>query len=188
MFQCCATFEIGFTYIVPIFGLAWLYTDKARDALRLSIPVLLGECVTLAFNMGARLVNTLRETGVLAADPRSAAYPRTLTCRRCCAPGPCRCRRASRSTHCSQARSAPARSTRGCPLRRHGGRCCGGGAGCAGRAAKPQAKPAAVFDRPCHAVRTVAADRAFAQIPAGGSEWIGGTATSRRRWRASALA
>ena len=45
-FQCCATFEIGFTYIVPIFGLAWLYTDKARDALRLSIPVFVGECVT----------------------------------------------------------------------------------------------------------------------------------------------
>ena len=51
-FQCCATFEIGFTYIVPIFGLAWLYTDKARDALRLTVPVFLGECVTLAFNMG----------------------------------------------------------------------------------------------------------------------------------------
>ena len=64
-FQCCATFEIGFTYIVPIFGLAWLYTDKARDALRLSIPVFLGECVTLAFNMGARLVNTLRAAGIL---------------------------------------------------------------------------------------------------------------------------
>ena len=65
MFQCCATFEIGFTYIVPIFGLAWLYTDKARDALRLSIPALLGECVTLAFNMGARLMNTLRAAGIL---------------------------------------------------------------------------------------------------------------------------
>lgn len=67
-FQCCATFEIGFTYIVPIFGLAWLYTDKARDALRLSIPVFVGECVTLAFNLGARLVNTLQEMGVLAGD------------------------------------------------------------------------------------------------------------------------
>ena len=68
MFQCCATFEIGFTYIVPIFGLAWLYTDKARDALRLSIPALLGECVTLAFNMGARLMNTLRAAGILAGS------------------------------------------------------------------------------------------------------------------------
>ena len=67
-FQCCATFEIGFTYIVPIFGLAWLYTDKARDALRLSIPVFVGECVTLAFNLGARLVNTLQEMGILAGD------------------------------------------------------------------------------------------------------------------------
>ena len=65
MFQCCATCEIGCTYIVPIFGLAWLYTDKARDALRLSIPALLGECVTLAFNMGARLMNTLRAAGIL---------------------------------------------------------------------------------------------------------------------------
>lgn len=67
-FQCCATFEIGFTYIVPIFGLAWLYTDKARDALRLTVPVFLGECVTLAFNMGARLANTLRAAGILAGD------------------------------------------------------------------------------------------------------------------------
>lgn len=64
-FQCCATFEIGFTYIVPIFGLAWLYTDKARDAFRLSIPVFIGECVTLAFNMGARLMNSLRAAGIL---------------------------------------------------------------------------------------------------------------------------
>ena len=64
-FQCCATFEIGFTYIVPIFGLAWLYTDKVRDALRLSVPVFVGECVTLAFNMGARLVNSLRAAGIL---------------------------------------------------------------------------------------------------------------------------
>lgn len=67
-FQCCATFEIGFTYIVPIFGLAWLYTDKVKGALRLSVPVFLGECVTLAFNMGARLVNTLRAAGILAGD------------------------------------------------------------------------------------------------------------------------
>ena len=67
-FQCCATFEIGFTYIVPIFGLAWLYTDKARTALRLAVPVFLGECVTLAFNMGARLANTLRAAGILAGD------------------------------------------------------------------------------------------------------------------------
>ena len=67
-FQCCATFEIGFTYIVPIFGLAWLYTGKARDALRLSIPVFVGECVTLAFNMGARLMNTLRAAGILAGS------------------------------------------------------------------------------------------------------------------------
>ena len=67
-FQCCATFEIGFTYIVPIFGLAWLYTDKVRDALRLSVPVFLGECVTLAFNMGARLVNSLRAAGILEGN------------------------------------------------------------------------------------------------------------------------
>ena len=68
-FQCCATFEIGFTYIVPIFGLAWLYTDKVKPAVRLCIPVFLGECVTLAFNMGARLVNTLRAAGILAGEP-----------------------------------------------------------------------------------------------------------------------
>lgn len=67
-FQCCATFEIGFTYIVPIFGLAWLYTDKFRDGVRLSVPVFLGECVTLAFNLGARLVNTLRAAGILEGD------------------------------------------------------------------------------------------------------------------------
>lgn len=97
MFQCCATFEIGFTYIVPIFGLAWLYTDKARDALRLSIPALLGECVTLAFNMGARLMNTLRAAGILEGSvSQIEASPRTLICLPSCAPGPCRCRRASR--------------------------------------------------------------------------------------------
>ena len=112
-FQCCATFEIGFTYIVPIFGLAWLYTDKARDALRLSIPVFVGECVTLAFNLGARLVNTLQEMGVLAGDAQPIGgvspnfdIPAVLKT------WACRCRRASRSMHCSRARSAPARSTR----------------------------------------------------------------------------
>ena len=39
-FHACATFEIGFVYIVPLFGLAWLYTGKVRPALRLSVPVL----------------------------------------------------------------------------------------------------------------------------------------------------
>lgn len=42
-----------------------LTPTKPRDALRLSIPALLGECVTLAFNMGARLMNTLRAAGIL---------------------------------------------------------------------------------------------------------------------------
>ncbi len=67
-FHACATFEIGFVYIVPLFGLFWLYTGKVRHALRLSIPVLAGECVTLAFNLGARVVNSLRAAGVLAGE------------------------------------------------------------------------------------------------------------------------
>ena len=33
-----------------------------------TVPVFLGECVTLAFNMGARLANTLRAAGILAGD------------------------------------------------------------------------------------------------------------------------
>lgn len=70
-FHACATFEIGFVYIVPLFGLAWLYTGKVRPALRLSVPVLAGEGVALAFNLGARAVNGLRAAGILpgaAAD------------------------------------------------------------------------------------------------------------------------
>ena len=67
-FHACATFEIGFVYIVPLFGLAWLYTGRVRPALRLSLPVLVGEGVTFAFNMGARLVNALRMAGILAGD------------------------------------------------------------------------------------------------------------------------
>ena len=67
-FHACATFEIGFVYIVPLFGLFWLYTGKVRPALRLSILVLAGECVTLAFNLGARVVNSLRAAGVLAGE------------------------------------------------------------------------------------------------------------------------
>ena len=42
MFHACATFEIGFVYFVPLFGLFWMYTGRARPALRLSIPVLAG--------------------------------------------------------------------------------------------------------------------------------------------------
>ncbi len=67
-FHACATFEIGFVYIVPLFGLFWLYTGKVRPALRLSVPVLAGECVTLAFNLGARAVNALRAAGVLVGE------------------------------------------------------------------------------------------------------------------------
>ena len=67
-FHACATFEIGFVYIVPLFGLFWLYTGKIRPALRLSAPVLAGEGVTLAFNLGARAVNGLRAAGVLAGE------------------------------------------------------------------------------------------------------------------------
>lgn len=67
-FHACATFEIGFVYIVPLFGLAWLYTGQVRPALRLSVPVLAGEGVALAFNLGARAVNALRAAGVLAGD------------------------------------------------------------------------------------------------------------------------
>lgn len=67
-FHACATFEIGFVYIVPLFGIAWLYTGKLRPALRLSVPILVGEGVTLAFNVGARVVNMLRAAGVLAGE------------------------------------------------------------------------------------------------------------------------
>lgn len=67
-FHACATFEIGFVYIVPLFGIAWLYTGKLLPALRLSVPILVGEGVTLAFNVGARVVNMLRAAGVLAGE------------------------------------------------------------------------------------------------------------------------
>lgn len=67
-FHACATFEIGFVYIVPLFGIAWLYTGRVKPALRLSIPILAGEGVTFAFNMGARVVNALRAAGILAGD------------------------------------------------------------------------------------------------------------------------
>ena len=67
-FHACATFEIGFVYIVPLFGLAWMYTGKLLPALRLSVPVLAGEAVALAFNFGARAVNALRAAGLLAGD------------------------------------------------------------------------------------------------------------------------
>lgn len=67
-FHACATFEIGFVYIVPLFGLAWMYNGKLRPALRLSVPVLAGEAVALAFNFGARAVNALRAAGLLAGD------------------------------------------------------------------------------------------------------------------------
>lgn len=67
-FHACATFEIGFVYIVPLFGIAWLYTGKVKPALRLSIPILVGEGVTFAFNMGARAVNALRAAGILAGE------------------------------------------------------------------------------------------------------------------------
>lgn len=67
MFLACGTFEIGFTYIAALFGVAWLYTGsgKVRPALRLCVAPLAGEVVTLGFNMGSRLVNSLRAAGVL---------------------------------------------------------------------------------------------------------------------------
>ena len=68
MFHACATFEIGFVYFVPLFGLFWMYTGRVRPALCLCIPVLAGEAVTLAFNLGARVVNALRAAGVLAGE------------------------------------------------------------------------------------------------------------------------
>ncbi len=70
MFMACGTFEIGFTYIAALFGIAWLYTGsgKVLPALRLCVAPLAGEVVSFGFNMGARLVNELRRAGVLAGE------------------------------------------------------------------------------------------------------------------------
>ena len=67
MFMACGTFEIGFTYIAALFGVAWLYTGsgKVLPALRLCVAPLAGEVVSFGFNMGSRLVNNLRRTGIL---------------------------------------------------------------------------------------------------------------------------
>ena len=67
MFMACGTFEIGFTYIAALFGIAWLYTGsgKVRPALRLCVAPLAGEVVSFGFNMGSRLVNNLRHAGIL---------------------------------------------------------------------------------------------------------------------------
>lgn len=67
-FHACATFEIGFVYVVPLFGLAWLYTGTAQKGLKTTLPALAGEGVAFAFNMGARACNALRAAGVLAGD------------------------------------------------------------------------------------------------------------------------
>ena len=67
MFMACGTFEIGFTYIAALFGVAWLYTGsgKVLPALRLCVAPLAGEVVSFGFNMGSRLVNNLRRAGIL---------------------------------------------------------------------------------------------------------------------------
>lgn len=65
MFMACGTFEIGFTYIAALFGIAWLYSGsgKVRPALRLCIAPLAGELVSLGFNMGSRAVNAMHAAG-----------------------------------------------------------------------------------------------------------------------------
>ncbi len=67
MFMACGTFEIGFTYIAALFGVAWLYTgaDRVLPALRLCLAPLSGEVISFGFNMGSRLVNNLRRAGIL---------------------------------------------------------------------------------------------------------------------------
>ena len=67
MFMACGTFEIGFTYIAALFGVAWLYTGsgKVLPALRLCVAPLSGEVISFGFNMGSRLVNELRRAGIL---------------------------------------------------------------------------------------------------------------------------
>ena len=67
MFMACGTFEIGFTYIAALFGVAWLYTGsgKVLPALRLCMAPLSGEVISFGFNMGSRLVNNLRRAGIL---------------------------------------------------------------------------------------------------------------------------
>lgn len=67
-FHACATFEIAFVYIVPVFGLAWLYTNNWRRAAFLNIPMLAGEGVALGFNLSARGVNALRAAGILSGN------------------------------------------------------------------------------------------------------------------------
>ena len=67
MFMACGTFEIGFTYIAALFGVAWLYTGsgKVLPALRFCVAPLAGEIVSFGFNMGSRAVNALRAAGIL---------------------------------------------------------------------------------------------------------------------------
>lgn len=64
-FHGCGIYEIAFVYIVPLFGLLWLATGEVRKALRLSIPVLVGEAVAMGFYLGARVANSLRAAGVV---------------------------------------------------------------------------------------------------------------------------
>ena len=70
MFMACGTFEIGFTYIAALFGIAWLYTGsgKVLPALRLCVAPLSGEVVSLGFNIGSRIANNLRRAGILPGE------------------------------------------------------------------------------------------------------------------------
>lgn len=56
-FYSCATYELGFILIIPIFGLVWIYENNLVETLKKLIPAFCGEAFALLMNVLCRLAH-----------------------------------------------------------------------------------------------------------------------------------
>lgn len=65
-FYACATYELGFVLIIPIFGCVWIYESNLRQTIKRMLPAIAGEGFALLMNVLCRLVHSGESTQGLA--------------------------------------------------------------------------------------------------------------------------
>ena len=61
-FYSCATYELGFILIIPVWGLIWIYENNLKKSILRIIPAVSGEIVTLIINFLCRYTHRMEST------------------------------------------------------------------------------------------------------------------------------
>ncbi len=61
-FYSCATYELGFILIIPVWGLIWIYENDLKKSFKVISPAVVGEIAALAINFLCRYVHRMEST------------------------------------------------------------------------------------------------------------------------------